>query len=88
MEPFHFTTYPETETDEYENRCFKNATLLDNGSVYVGEWAYERKYGKGIQVWKDGSIYEGFWVRDKAQGRGRLYHANGDVYEGVEFIYI
>jgi hypothetical protein len=85
MEPFSFSkdTYPEMESEDFENRYFRNAVLLENGAIYIGEWSFERKYGKGIQIWKDGSIYEGFWIKDMASGKGRLYHANGDIYEGV-----
>ena len=85
MDPFSFKdhTYPDGEANELNNRFFKNAVLLDNGAIYIGEWTKECKYGKGIQIWKDGSIYEGFWIRDRAEGYGRLYHANGDIYEGV-----
>jgi hypothetical protein len=85
MPPFPFKdyTYPQQEVTELENRYFQNQILLENGAVYVGEWANGKKNGKGIQVWKDGSIYEGFWLNDKAEGKGRLYHVNGDIYEGV-----
>lgn len=89
MPPFPFSEhrYQDNESDRYENRYFRNAVLLDNGAIYIGEWSTDKKFGKGIQIWKDGSIYEGFWINDMANGKGRLYHANGDIYDGVEFTY-
>jgi hypothetical protein len=50
MEPFSFSkdTYPEMESEDFENRYFRNAVLLENGAIYIGEWSFERKYGKGI----------------------------------------
>ncbi|CAK66810.1 unnamed protein product (macronuclear) [Paramecium tetraurelia] len=84
MPPFPFSEYryQDTESDSYDNRFFRNAVLLENGAIYIGEWSGDKKFGKGIQIWKDGSIYEGFWIRDMANGKGRLYHANGDIYDG------
>lgn len=40
MSPFPFQefNYPEHDTEEYENRFFRNAVLLENGSIYIGEW--------------------------------------------------
>lgn len=56
--PFTFSkAYPESDTDAFNSRYFRNAVLLENGAFYIGEWSNEKKYGKGIQVWKDGSIY-------------------------------
>ncbi|KAL4434948.1 hypothetical protein ABPG74_017704 [Tetrahymena malaccensis] len=74
--------YPEQDTDDFNSRYFRNPVLLENGAIYIGEWALDKKYGKGIQVWKDGSIYQGYWIADKACGYGRLVHANGDIYYG------
>ena len=41
--------------------CFKNPTLLEGGSLYVGEWWNKVRSGRGVQVWKDGRVYEGQW---------------------------
>ena len=89
MSPFPFNDYkyPDFNGELYDNRYFRNAVLLENGAIYIGEWSNGKKFGKGIQIWKDGSIYEGFWSKDMANGRGRLYHSHGDIYDGV-FIFI
>ena len=47
MPPFTFIEYPETESDEFSNRLFRNPILLENGAIYTGEWAFEKKYGIG-----------------------------------------
>lgn len=52
--------------------------ILENGSVYHGQWKNGKKQGKGKQIWNDGSIYEGYWIDNKANGKGRLIHADGD----------
>lgn len=50
MAPFSFKDhkYPENSGDDYENRYFRSAVLLENGAIYIGEWANDKKYGKGI----------------------------------------
>lgn len=65
---------------------FKNPTVMEEGSLYIGEWwgdggKWERA-GRGIQIWSDGKVYEGLWDNDKMNGYGRLILANGNIYEG------
>lgn len=50
MAPFPFGDYkyPEMETEQFENRLFRNAVLLENGAIYIGEWSNDKKFGKGI----------------------------------------
>jgi hypothetical protein len=50
MPPFPFAEYryQDNESDAYENRYFRNAVLLDNGAIYIGEWSGDKKFGKGI----------------------------------------
>ena len=50
--------------------------------VYIGQWKFGFRHGRGKQIWKDGSIYEGYWRNNTANGYGRLINADGDVYEG------
>jgi hypothetical protein len=44
-----------------DNKYFKNPILLEDGSLYIGEWWNNMKNGKGIQIWQDGKVYEGKW---------------------------
>jgi len=68
--------------------------MLENGSIFMGQWKHGQRHGRGKQLWyywllfklfilrKDGSIYEGYWKDNMAHGKGRLIHSDADVYEG------
>ncbi len=61
-----------------------------NGSLYLGQWRYDRRNGEGYLVSLDDNrqvinIYEGEWLDDKASGEGRLEMENGNYYQG-EFV--
>jgi hypothetical protein len=38
--PFNEYSYPTLETEDFENRFFRNAVLLENGAIYIGEWYF------------------------------------------------
>jgi len=76
--PFDFSKFETTKLGETK----LGPHLLDDKSVYEGEWSNGKKHGKGKQIWIDGSIYEGYWFENQANGFGRLIHNDGDVYEG------
>ena len=48
MPVYKFKDYPETDTEAFFNRYFKNPFILENGAIYIGEWSLGKKYGKGI----------------------------------------
>ena len=61
-----------------------------NGSVYIGQWRYNRRVGEGYLLSLDDnrafvSTYQGQWFDDKAHGKGSLKLANGNYFEG-EFV--
>jgi len=58
------------------------ATIGESEEMYMGEWKWGNKHGKGVQVWPDGFVYEGEWMQGKAAGHGRLAHQNGEYYIG------
>ena len=41
MSPFPFNDYkyPDFNGELYDNRYFRNAVLLENGAIYIGEWS-------------------------------------------------
>ncbi|XP_076305808.1 MORN repeat-containing protein 3-like [Tachypleus tridentatus] len=47
-------------------------TIYDvNGNWYSGEWAVDKKHGKGTQFWKaTGATYSGDWKNGKRHGHG------------------
>lgn len=57
----------------------------DMNEMYIGEWKWGKKHGRGVQVWPDGSVYEGEWMQGKATGHGRLVNTNGEAYIGEWF---
>jgi hypothetical protein len=54
----------------------------ENGDVYAGEWANDKRQGTGKIIYRNGDVYEGNWMIDKRYGKGRMTYQNGDVYEG------
>jgi len=49
-----------------------------NGNVYDGEWARDRKHGKGKYVYfSTDETYEGDWREGEKHGRGRAVYAYG-----------
>ncbi|KAL7749170.1 hypothetical protein RI367_005320 [Sorochytrium milnesiophthora] len=45
---------------------------LANGARYIGEWADNKRHGRGTLVKKDGQVYEGCWANDMRCGFGTL----------------
>ena len=56
--------------------------VWQDGSVYEGQWSYNKANGVGRLVHADGDIYEGEWVNDKAHGNGIFRGIDGAVYTG------
>ena len=42
-------------------RQFKPKLEMEGGATYEGEWANNKRDGKGKQTWPDGSSYDGEW---------------------------
>ena len=38
------------DSDEFNNRYFRNPVLLENGAIYIGEWYYIRINKKGLTI--------------------------------------
>ena len=38
------------DSDEFNNRYFRNPVLLENGAIYIGEWYYIRINKKGLSI--------------------------------------
>ncbi len=52
---------------------------------YTGDWAKDRKTGRGSQFFQNGDRYDGTWLDDLPHGEGRMIYSEGDVYEGMWF---
>ena len=42
----------------------------EEGTLYVGAWSEDLKWGKGKETWVDGAFYEGDFLRGLKHGRG------------------
>jgi len=82
--PFTYLSQDEENEIDFGEREPREARLLQNGSVYIGEWLLDSntREGRGVQVWPDGTLYEGYWKSNKASFYGRLLHKDGDIYQG------
>lgn len=77
---FEYTQKNESDTREvFELPPYQ---ILANNAIYIGQWRYGTRYGKGKQIWPDGSIYEGTWKKNVAHGFGRFVYADGSYYIG------
>lgn len=53
-----------------------------DGSSYDGNWADDRREGKGIWKFTNGEVYDGHWHSDKRFGKGKLTLPDGSSYDG------
>ena len=53
-----------------------------NGQFYVGQWAYDRRHGKGVFYCEISGCYDGYYKEDFQDGFGTMQYSNGDVYIG------
>ena len=60
----------------------RTEVVLPNLVKYIGEWAGEKRHGRGTQIWPDGARYDGFFIDDCQNGFGRMIHADGEFYIG------
>lgn len=56
--------------------------ILDDGSVYVGQWSAGFFHGEGQLTSPDGAVFEGQFNEGKKHGVAKYTFANGAVYEG------
>jgi len=62
-------------------RAFKRKEYED-GKVYEGEFAEDRRDGRGKVTWVNGDSYEGEWRNDNQHGLGRNIFSNGSAFIG------
>jgi len=65
------------------NQIISTAFLDDyTKKMYIGEWKYDMKHGKGTYTWDSGTKYVGEWKYDKSHGQGTYTYASGSKYVG------
>src|SRR5690606_36522052 len=77
--------YEYKEEQSAENKAlpyFEPFLLLADGAIYMGQWKYGFRHGRGICVWTDGVQYEGYWQDDRPDGQGRKIFQDGSYYIG------
>ena len=52
------------------------------GNKYVGEWANDKRSGKGTYTFACGDTYEGEWLNGMYHGHGKYSSNESDEYEG------
>jgi hypothetical protein len=72
----------EGERDSSGRKSGFGIEWYENGDVYEGNFAYDKRDGYGILKLSNGCIYEGNWVNDKRNGFCTYKQANGNSYEG------
>jgi len=63
------------------NYCY-GEWKYDNGIIYIGEWLYNQKSGRGISTWPDGDKYVGQYKDDTRNGQGTYTFNDGKKYVG------
>ena len=43
-----------------------------DGAIYVGSWAGDKKQGKRVMTWPDKKVCDGDWFNDKAEGKEKM----------------
>lgn len=71
---FKLGPYQFTRTFPYEER---QPIVLDDGSIYHGQWDQENRNGRGRQIDINGTVYEGYWSENLPHGEGRMIDSNG-----------
>ena len=59
-------------TSSHTGKVSLPALILEDCSLYCGEWRGELMDGQGLQVYPDGSTYTGQWKNGKAHGLGNF----------------
>lgn len=67
-----------------ENIEKRSPTLLQNGSVYIGEWDIEsnKRYGRAKMIFRNGALFEGYVINNRVNGYGRHIKPDGEFYIG------
>lgn len=74
--------YSEDYLDETVASSLPAYQLVQEDSVYIGQWCEGKRHGRGECFWSSGNYYIGDWRDDMKSGEGRLVLNTGDMYEG------
>jgi len=56
--------------------------VMEDGTIYFGEFQYGKRHGRGKKTWPDGRVFIGDWKCGKYDGEGEYTNAEGDTYRG------
>lgn len=48
-------------------------TIFKDGTIFKGEWKYDKMHGKGIEIFNGEVSFRGIWKNDKKDGIGISY---------------
>ncbi|GFE55504.1 MORN repeat-containing protein [Babesia ovis] len=60
----------------------RGPVVLQDGSVYCGQWQGTERHGLGKHFAIDGTRYKGSFANNKYDGVGDIRYVNGDVFKG------
>ena len=61
---------------------YEGSKAYEDGSVYIGEFRFGKKDGRGVMTFAGGDVYTGEFKDDKRHGQGTLTVPNGANYVG------
>ena len=79
----HIYGAPET-LDPADKHGERATVFFPGGAKYKGQWAKNRKHGKGSYTFADGDVYEGEWADDRRTGFGTYWRLDEGRYR-VEY---
>ena len=56
--------------------------LFPDGSIYEGQWQYDRIHGQGIYISCNGDRYDGNFNCGLKEGHGTMKYKSGNTYRG------
>ena len=71
----HIYGAPET-LDPADKHGERATVFFPGGAKYKGQWAKNRKHGKGSYTFANGDVYEGEWADDRRTGFGTVSYTH------------
>ena len=66
-----------------DEKFLQNIMIDKKGTIYVGQFKYGIKNGRGLQIYATGDVYAGEFIESLPDGKGAIYTASGQKIEGI-----
>lgn len=67
-------------------RCGLGQLIQEDGSMYTGNWEYDKMQGQGIYIFSNGSILMGYFLNNKLTGKGKIIDTKTSTYYEGEIL--